>query len=553
MTVIDAREIEVRQFPALSELIAAAPGVAVATAGPPGQQTSTFVRGAESDQTLLLWNGVALNGPYFGGANWQFLPTDGVERVEVVRGPASALWGGNAVGGVVQVLTGSWNGARLTLEGGEDSYFRAGAAGGHDFGGARLDAAGSLRRGDGEFDNGSFDGEELVARLRGEPAPGMSLGLVARLNDSETGIPFSFGLPNRTSRIAWWEREVALPWQLTRGDGSLAAQISQMDSDYAFRDPEDPFGYVRADTDSQARRGRAVASYAPGERWEVALGSEAERVEVSDSDAFGTNLEGADQRTWAVFGEAKLRLGSATVQLGLRRDDNDVFGAETSARAGASVRVGDAVRLRASYGEAFRPPTLGELFFPFFGNPDLEPEVSESMELGIEVARGAVRFELTAFELDQENLIDFDVATSTLGNVFRAESRGVEAALSWRSDLVRLRLAGTWLEAENLDTGQELLRRPEQSASLVATVTPGPWSLTGVARWVGDRPDFDPATGVRETNPAYLRLDLLARWQASRRLAPYARLENLADEEYEEVLGYPAPGRTVVGGLQVTF
>jgi vitamin B12 transporter len=553
VTVIDAREIEARQFPPLSELIATAPGVAVATAGPPGQQTSTFVRGAESDQTLLLWNGVALNGPYFGGANWQLLPTDGAERVEVARGPFSALWGGNAVGGVVQVLTGAWDGARLTLEGGEDGYFRTGAAGGHDFGRLRLDGAGSLRRGDSEFENGFYDGEELLARLKAEIAAGMSLSLVARAYDSETGIPFSSGLPNLTSRIDWKEREIALPWQAEWASWSLSAQLSEVDSDYAFRDPEDPFGFTRSDTDSEARRGRALASYRGGERWWAALGGEVERVEVTDVTSFGVNLDAAHQQTWAAFGQGHLQLGEVTVDLGLRRDDNDVFGAETSARAGLVWSLSEAVHLRASYGEAFRPPTLGELFFPFSGNPDLKPEESESVEAGVEVGRGALRLEVVAFELDQENLIDFALGSFRFENVSRAESRGIEAALAWRSDLLRLRLAGTYLEAENRDTGDDLLRRPQESASLVATFLPRRWSLTGVARYVGDRPDFDPASGAPADNPSYLRLDLAASFQAGKRLSPYARIENLADEEYAEVLGYPAPGRTLVGGVHVAF
>src|SRR3954452_12348049 len=125
VTVLDQRQIQARQATDLSDLVSTVPGLAVVQAGSPGQQTSLFTRGTNSNQTLLLWNGIPLNDPFFGGANWQFVPLEGVDRVEVVRGPFSALYGSNAVGGVVQVLTGAQQGGSVHLEGGENNYGRA--------------------------------------------------------------------------------------------------------------------------------------------------------------------------------------------------------------------------------------------------------------------------------------------------------------------------------------------------------------------------------------------------------------------------------------------
>lgn len=553
VAVIDAEEIEARQAPSLADLVASVPGVSVAMAGPPGQQTSVFVRGAESDQTLLLWNGVELNSPYFGAVNWQFMGSEGVERVEVLRGPASALYGGNAVGGVVQVLSGLRDGGQVRLEGGEDGYYRAGVAAGHDFGSARIDVAGSSRRGDSEFENGFFDGDELVAKLGWEPSANASLGVLARVDDSETGIPFSFGVPNSTARIAWRERVIALPFSAELGSWTIAGQLSHLESEYGFRDPEDPFGSVSSDTDSQGERGRVVASYRKSEGLWFAVGAESERLEVTDTTNFGTNLDSADQSTWAGFGELNYELGRAHFDVGLRHDDSDAFGSETSLRAGVSLRLTEGSRLKAHYGEAFRPPTLGELFFPFFGNPNLEPEHGESYELSWGLDRGAWRLEVSAFELDQQDLIDFDVVASQLANVSRARSRGLEGSVGWGNEWVELRANATYLEAKNLDRDTDLLRRPQESANLFATVKPGRFTVTTAARFVGERPDFDAASGAPVINPSYLRLDLGARFAATARIAPYARVENLTDRRYEEVAGYPAQGRTVVGGLTVGF
>src|SRR5262249_44012893 len=153
------------------------------------------------DQTLLLWNGIPLNDPYFGGANWQFVPVDGVERIEVLRGPFSALYGSTALGGVVQVFTGSRDGGAPHPEGGENGYRppRGGAGtGGERY---RLDFAGHWRRGDGELANDSFDSEDGVAHATWKIRPGTTLGLLVRADDSDTGIPLSGGLPSPEKRI----------------------------------------------------------------------------------------------------------------------------------------------------------------------------------------------------------------------------------------------------------------------------------------------------------------------------------------------------------------
>lgn len=553
VTVIHAEEIEARQADTLSEAIATVPGIAVMQTGPPGQQTSVFTRGTESEHTLLLWNGIPLNDPYFGGANWQFVPLDGVARIEVARGPFSALYGGNALGGVVQVFTGSRQGGTFTAEGGEDGYYRGGLAAGTDVGKLRLDVTGHLRRGGGELENDFYDSEELLARGLWTIRPGMSLGLLARANDSETGIPFVSGLPNPTGDISWQERELAVPFLADFGAWELEAQFSQTRFDGAYRDPDDPFGFTASDTDSEGLRGRAVATWRRDDDLWIAVGSETEHLEVTNISSFGTNLDAADQKTWAVFGQGSWGLGPVRLDAGIRRDDNDVYGAETSLRTGIVVKAGAATLLRASYGESFRAPSLGELFFPFTGNPDLQPETGESFEVGIERDAGAWRLGLTGFETRLRNLIDYDFVANRNLNVDRARTRGIEGEVGFHQGIFSASWSATWLETEDLDTGLELFRRPEQSSALVLTARPGDWTLNLEGRYVGERADVDAFTFQRTENPDYLRVDLAARWRALGWLAPYARVQNVADEEYEEVLGYPAPGRTLIGGVAVEF
>jgi vitamin B12 transporter len=550
-TVLDHQQIEDRQATDLAGLLSTVPGLAVVQAGPPGQQTSLFTRGTNSNQTLLLWNGIQLNDPYFGGANWQFVPLDGVERVEVVRGPFSSLYGSNALGGVVQVLTGQRQGGSLDLEGGEYGYGRAGVAAGGDFGATRFDFTGNLRHGGSEFVNDDFDSEEGVARAQWNVGSGSTLGLLMRADDSKTGIPFNDGLVSPHREISWQEREVAVPFHTEQGPWQVEAQVSQTNFDDGFRDPDDPFE-TSSDTQSKALRGRAVASWHDGDL-RISGGADVERLEVTASDNFGTNLDGARQRTWATFGEAAWGQGPVHLEAGVRRDDNDVYGGKTSLRGGVVISLDADTRLRASYGEAFRAPSLGELFFPGSGNPNLKPEDSQSYELALDHEAGGWSWGLTGFQNRLRNLIDFDFASFEDVNVGRARTQGVEGQAGLRRGIFSATANATWLETQDLDTGLPLLRRPKWSGNLVLTARPGPWTVNLVGSYVGDRLDADPVTFADTTNPSYVRVDVAGRWQARSWLAPYARVENVADRQYSMALGFPSPGRTFIGGLALNF
>lgn len=551
ISVIGAQEIATRQATGAAELLRTVPGLSIARSGSPGKVTSLFVRGAASTQTLVLWNGLRLNDPMFGGYDWAFLPTEGVERIEVVRGPFSALYGGDAAGGVVQVLTGHRRGVSARLEGGGDGYRRGALAAGFGDDALHLDLTGHVRRGDGELDNDFFDGDEATARLSFEPAAGVSLGLVGRANDSEVGVPLGFGgapTPHQTNRRE--SREVAAPFRVDRAEWELEGHAGWVSGDFEVSDPDDPF--AASATAAETVVGRAVATWRPEGRtggadlW-IAGGGEWQEQEASTESAF-SRLDDVSQRTRAAFAQAHLQLTGWTLEAGLRHDDSDRFGGETSARLGAVAALGRAIRVHGSYGEAFRPPTLSDLFLPVFGNPALEPESTRSWEVGVDGDAGRFSWRLTGFTTDFENLIVFNPPTFQAANVGRAESRGLEASAGWTSGRFRGRVEATWLDTENLDTGEPLVRRPDESAGAVLSWAPADWTLSAVGRYVGERPDLG---GV--TLPSYAVADLAAAWSVRRWLRPYARVENVLDEEYEEVDGFPAPGRTLVGGVALTF
>jgi vitamin B12 transporter len=458
------------------------------------------------------------------------------------------------VGGVVQVLTGGERGTTVKVEGGGNGYARASAVSGFDAGPVHFDLAGHLRGGDGEFKNDRYTSEDLSARGTWNLDPATSLGLLIRGDDAKTGVPFSSGVPTFDRQISWQEREIAIPFHALRGPWEVDAQLSDFRLTNAYRDPADPGGFVSSDTESKALRGRTVASYRASDDLRFSAGAEGERLEVTEGSNFGSDLAGSHQRTWAAFGEAGYDLGQVHLEGGLRRDQNDVYGGQTSLRFGGVARLTRTTRLRASYGEAFRAPFLGELFFPGSGNPDLQPERSASAELGLEQDAGPVRLALTAFEARTRNLIDFDFATFRDVNVGRARSRGVEGEVSLHQGIVTARASATYLDTEDRATGLALLRRPRKSASLLLALAPSArWTVAWTARYVGDRTDVDAVTFERRTNPGYLRNDLAASYALRPWISPYARVDNLTDRKYEEALGFPAPGRTFAGGVAVRF
>jgi vitamin B12 transporter len=548
--VLAREEIEARQATTIAELIATVPGVQVVRLGAAGQQTSAFLRGSESDHVLVLWNGIPLNDPYFGGFNWAFLPADGVSRLEVVAGPFSALYGSSAAGGVVQVLTSAEPGVRARLEGGAKGYRRGAIAAARRHGSLAGELIGHARRGEGTLPNDDFAAEDLALRLSLDRERGQ-LGVLARYNDSATGIPHVAQAPSPERRIGWRELEVALPSQWSGDRWEAQALLSRVAYESAFRDPDDPFGFTFSDTSSRGERGRSAATWRPGGAFWWAGGAELERLTVSDRSSFGVNLDGARQRTWALFTELHVAGERWAAQLGVRRDDNDVFGEHVSPRGGAVLSVTPHLRLRASYGEGFRAPSLGELYFPFFGNADLLPERSASWEAGAEHQRGPWRLQVTGFESRLRDLIDFDEAFRSV-NRGRARLRGVEAGGGFERGVFSARLAATWLQARDLEQGLPLRRRARRSGSLSGTWRPGAFTFNALASYVGERPDTHPVTGTLASNPGHHRLDLAAQWQARPAVAPYARIENVGGRRYQEALGFPAPGRTLVVGVAVT-
>lgn len=601
VTVVTGDELRARGIGYVLDVLRGVAGGNVVQTGSFGGTTSLFLRGGESDYVQVLMDGVPLNRP--GGAfDFATLTTDNIERIEIVRGPASVLYGSDAVTGVIQIFNRPGRGAPRGAVG-----FRAGTYGSVAWqatlsaGAQAADYAFSLSRftTDGALAfNNDFRNTVLGGRVHVKPDEQTDASLSLRYTDSELHVPTD-GAGNLVDRNA-----------VQTGDGlALGLEIGRFltdrwearlllganDGDGGFDDrpdePADTMGFFAFRSLEDVRRLsadiRTNLYLAP--LTVLTAGAEIEQQKqrsFNESESeFGTSSGSfeAERVNLAYYAQAITQLaGRLSLNLGTRLEDNDAFGTFTTYRAGIAYRWSNGSRVRAAVGTGFKEPTFFENFATGFvtGNPDLDPERSRSWEVGMEQPLLARRLVVTATYFNQRfrDLIQFtfsppEPAGPNFFNVGKADAAGVE---------LEMRLSGTgplafaanytYLDTEVIEAGPEadpafvrgesLLRRPRHAASLSAGVYG--WQRGRVSldvTYVGRRDDLDfgefPAPRVEL--PAYVKLDLAGEVRLIERrrnrpgLTATARIENLLDRSYQEVRNFPARGRTVFVGGRVDF
>jgi vitamin B12 transporter len=555
ITVVTREEIEKQEAAVVSDVLRSVPGLDVTQYGTPGSLTSLFTRGTNSTQTLVLVDGVRMNSPYFSGYDWSGVTTENIERIEIARGPYSALYGSDAIGGVVQIFTRPGEegvGGRATGEAGNQ---------GQGQGSAFVSLGEGPFTGSASYRYVAFDGDRpntdwrqrngsasLAARLGETGRIGVEWGLL----DGEVGNPGPLGAPS-TARGFTHEARLAVPGSFELSEGNrLDVLLAGVRSEPSYRDSA---GGFESQTDARTLQASVSDTATLGAHTLTAFASWQE-WKVSDESNFGINLDDAKTTLWGLGAQDSVTFGAFTVTAGLRYDSYSTYGEAWSPRGTISWLSPDRLwKVRASGGTGFRAPSIGELYYPFSGNPDLLPERSVSWEVGGERYFGDGRLEASFFWNDLKDLIVYDFSAFRNFNIGHARTWGVE--LGWQQTLfptLAVNATYMFLKTEDLETGEPLIRRPENGASLGVSWAP----VAGVSfsprlLYVGPRADSSPLTGEPLEDPSYLRLDFVARWQATENLAPYLRMINATNHAYEEAAGYPAAGRLVAGGLDVKF
>lgn len=555
VTVIDGEEIERRNPVAVLDLLRTVPGTEVTHAGGPGKIATVRVRGGSGAQALVLVDGVRVNSVTGGTVDFAHLLAANIERIEVLRGP-QATYGSEAMTGVVSITTGrGTRGWRLS---------GAGETGTHDHRRFELGLLGATDRWDvsvsavdlstdgvshraiegGAVEDDPYENQTLSSRLGAAFAGDGRIDLRARSYRGDTAVD-GFGLEDLNAMAAQDEDTVSLTvekdlgsfWRQTVRVGRTDATLLGTDPDTIWNNYEIRSEIRQIDLQSDIRLGTNNVL-------NLGLGTENRR-----GASVGTFDEEADLDSWFVQDQWSIT-DDVHVTAALRGDEHSAFGSETSHRVTVSGGWSDGRgRVHGSYGTAFRAPNFNELYFPFSGDPNLLPETTEGFDVGLQQRLGdsGVTLDLTWFDIDFDQLIEFDLTSFTFGNVARASSTGAEFSLRYRPNVsTSIELSHTWNRTEDKATGNPLARRPKNRTTAVAQLQPTDrFTAAAMVAFVSDRTDSDGAV-----MDDYTKVDLHLSYSLSW-LRPFVRIENLLDEDYFEVPGFVTPGRTIVVGLRL--
>jgi vitamin B12 transporter len=576
VTVVTADDIAARQERTFSELLRDIPGLNVVQEGGSGGLTSVFMRGTNSNHVKVLVDGIDVSDPSNAGAVFDFgqLLTQDIERVEVLRGPQSGLYGSDAIGGVINVITRAGSGPMklsASVEGGSFDTFNQGAgiSGSQD----AFHYSGNVAH----LHAGATPVTPLALLLPGEPrnkdyydnftastklgldlTRDFDLGLVARYTNTHlryTGEDFSTfpafpaAQPSASNTNEYYGRASA---HLQSLDGALnqTLGVAFTRNATATLQPQIP---ETLNTGERVKVDWQGAIKVSGTHT-VLLGLEDARDKISEPLS-------ASIRIASAYAELQSQLGEHWFSsLNARYDDNNRFGSKGTYRfAPAYLISATGTKLKASVGSGFKAPTLSELFqnFPpfFFANPNLRPESSLGYDAGIEQGFGAdtVRVGATYFHNRIRDLIASDITGTTWANIGRAITGGVESFVAYRpARQLTLRLDYTYTEASDDVLHQQLLRRPKHKGNLIATWHASDALLLNldvltVSSWVDGNRDFSIP---RLEAPGYTTLNLAASFDLSGQLALFGRIDNLLDRRYQNPVGFLRPGFGVFAGIR---
>ena len=559
-TVISRDAIERSQAVDLPSLLAGEAGFQFTQNGGRGTAANLFLRGSASLQVLVLIDGVPLTKQdTTGTVSLEHLMLDQVERVEIVRGNVSAIYGSGAIGGVIQVFTRQGQGKPAgfaQLEAGSYGSVRAAAGVSGQVGDTRFSLGVGRHKTRGfsamnvtQFPNENPDADgyrntNYNLGVAHELAGGHTLGLRAQGSDGKFEFDGGgFGTPTDLFKghntLGTWS--IYSHNQLTR-DWRSELSYSQGRERSVFDATLTAFPFS-SEAVTRSRTLNWTHSVAFG-AWLLTAGAERQRQVIDATDSFATQLN-RERGVTALFAGLSGTVGAHSMQFNARRDDADGLAAKSTGYAGYGFALTPAWKLIASVSTAFNLPPLGYLFDPFFGNPALQPETARSAELGLQWAQDGQVVRATAFRTRISNLLQFDFATSSFNNVTDASNKGLEVSYSGKLAGADLRGSLTVQDPLDRSTGQRLIRRARTMASFGASVPWGPWSLGGDLRTTGARPD----TPANPSLPAYTVANLVARYRVTPELALTARLDNVFDRQYQTAYGFNQSGRAAYVGI----
>ncbi len=586
VTVITEEEIRQQQAETVAEVLRNVPGLDVSQNGSRGTVTSVFIRGAESDQTLVLIDGVEVNNATGGSFNFADLTTDNVERVEVLRGSGGTLYGSEAVGGVINIITKRGTGAptaSVSAEGGNGSTHREVATFSGLLGKVGVSGSAAYIETEG-FRPVNDDYRNFTASLRTDVnliETGTLRGFF-RYADTEIGLFNNNNFANVRDPDAYQKSD----FLLLKGEWEhepIENFIYRLSGSYVrdrlwFFDEPDQFDISSSSSrfPTELTTGEFQGNYYWHDLSVTTFGFEFEERSADVRSDFGGFITRFDEsrNNFAYYLQEQLRLLNEKLFIvgGFRVDDNEDFGTKINPTWSLAYLVKKTgTKLKAGFAEGFKAPAFNELFFPNFGNPDLDAETSSEWNAGFEQTLWGERFSLEVVYFNRRvkglieaTLVDPETFTFQAQNLGRVDVEGVEVIPVFRlAPGLTMSASFTFLDFDTSD--DRLLRRPEEKGDVILNYyREGVYQETDamninlVINVVGGRDDIDPVLGPR-INPMYARTDLAASYTFSTKLFPlsrltvYSKVANLFDRNYEEVLGLNSMPLNFLAGIRGTF
>jgi vitamin B12 transporter len=563
-TVLGPEDIVRSQAVDLPSLLVREAGFQFNQNGGRGTASSLFLRGASSLQVLVLVDGVPITKQdATGTVSLEHLMLDQIERVEIVRGNVSAVYGSGAIGGVIQIFSKRAAGApsaQLSAEAGSRGSYKlsASAQAALAEGATRISAGLSSNRTDGfsaidtaqlpnaNTDKDAYRNENWSLSLSQDLAKGHTVGLRSSQSLGRFGYDSgqSFDAPTdihtgRTrvqSHTLFSENRFTPNW-LSRLSFSQSEDDSHNDVQSAF-----PFNF---DNRTRNRILNWTNTVAVGDVVLLTLGLEQQRQAYDNQDSFGGDLL-FKRKTRAVFAGASGDWGAHSLQANVRSDKAQGFKGETTGYLGYGYKLGTAWKVLASTSSAVNIPPLGYLFDPFSGNPGLRPEKAQSRELGLQYSQGLHIVRATAFSTRTRDLLLYNFNTFGFDNIGASKNEGLELSYSGTLAQTSLRASLTAQTPKDETTGDTLRRRAKSLAAFSVSHPIGAWRLGADWRYSGGRPDGTDFLS------AYSLLDLSARYAISKEWEAFARVENAGKQRYQTAFGYNQTPRGFFAGLRWT-
>jgi len=595
VTVITQDEISAKQHTTVKEVLKGTPGIDIASNGGLGSGTSIFLRGADPRNTLILLDGIMFNDPSLGNRESDIanLTTDNIERIEIVRGPMSVLYGSNAAAGVINIITRKGSGepkTTLGFEGGSYNTWKAYAGNSGSFekltyslNFSYLDSKGFSTANDDNNDiphagntseDDGYENTTISAKANYEITPNFDLSATMRFMDSEVeeddygngyiGDRFNFALwPPAADPTGSKKRYTESDQYLGRIAAKNSFHNGILNSEIYFqfsrqdRQSFDNVGDESYDYLGKSREAGWLGTFAVSDNNDLTLGASLFEEKMG-SKSEGIDNEDADIKSLWLQEQLTL-LENIEIVAGLRYDDHNRFGDKTTYRIAPSIFNDYGTFFKASYGTGFRAPSLYELYSSY-GNVNIDPEKSEGWDVGFEqeLLDGTVLFGLTYFQLAFEDRIAYDFLTSKFQQTDgETKTKGVETFVQWQpTKALTFNTNYTYTDTEDPD-GKRLTRRPLNKVSLATQYRYKKTLLHLDIKWADERDAGSFSNDLNgnpvETLDEYTVVNLAASYDLNETVQIYGRIDNLFDEEYEEVWSYATPGLSGYAGIKMTF